>query len=301
MSELVWGPILAGYLFLGGLAGGAYVVGALADLFKGEDYEVLSKSGTLVSLVSIILGLVLLVLDLKRFEVAPLVILNAYRRFPGSILTVGTWIITGFTAISLVTAVLWFLGGNWLVRKLIDVVGIVLGIATAAYTGVLLSFSRGVPFWSSPFLPWLFVVSGVLTGLMMAMLLIPIAAAFMPKAFNDFMELFERRAQFVEMIGHVEKYCVILTVAEIALVALYMGTTPTTGILLTGAGISLWFYTYIILGLILPLGIGYYNEKLKHSGRDTAVVLFALAGQIMGLAGGLILRYVVLTGGQLIF
>ena len=51
----------------------------------------------------------------------------------------------------------------------------------------------------------------------------------------------------------------------------------------------------------LPLCFGFYNAKLKHSGRDTAVVLFALAGQIMGLAGGLILRYVVLTGGQLIF
>lgn len=48
----------------------------------------------------------LLVFDLKRFEVAPLVILNAYRRFPNSILTVGTWIITGFTVVSLVTTVL---------------------------------------------------------------------------------------------------------------------------------------------------------------------------------------------------
>ncbi len=97
---------MAGYLFLGGLAGGAYIVGALADLFKSEDYDVLSKSGTYISLISIIVGLVLLVLDLKRFEVAPLVILNAYRRFPNSILTVGTWIITGFTVVSLVTTVL---------------------------------------------------------------------------------------------------------------------------------------------------------------------------------------------------
>jgi Ni/Fe-hydrogenase subunit HybB-like protein len=74
MSELAWGPILAGYLFLGGMAGGAFIVAALADLFKGEDYEVISKSGTYVSLISIIVGLVLLILDLKRFEVAPLVI-----------------------------------------------------------------------------------------------------------------------------------------------------------------------------------------------------------------------------------
>ena len=89
MSELTWGTILAAYLFLGGLAGGAYIVGALADLFKKDKYKVLSKSGVLASLFCIIFGLVLLVLDLKRFEVAPLVILNAYRRLPASIMTVG--------------------------------------------------------------------------------------------------------------------------------------------------------------------------------------------------------------------
>ena len=96
MSEYLWGPMLAGYLFLGGLAGGAYVIGALVDFFKGDDYEVLSKSGVYVSFVSIVLGLVLLILDLKRFQVDPLVILNAYRNFPGSIVSVGTWILTVF-------------------------------------------------------------------------------------------------------------------------------------------------------------------------------------------------------------
>lgn len=300
MSELTWGYIMAGYLFLGGLAGGAYVVSALADLFKGDDYEVLSKSGCLVTLFSVVIGIVLLLLDLKRFEVAPLVILNAYRRFPASMVTVGTWILTGLALVSLVTCVLWYLGGNWLVRKIVDVVGIILGLATAAYTGILLSYARGVPFWGSPFLPWLFVISGILTGLTLAMLMIPVAALFMPKAFNAFYELYERKATFVGMIGHVEKYCTILTVTEIALLALYIGTTPTSSILLTGS-MSLWFYAYILLGLLIPLLIGYYNSKLEHAGKDTAVVIMAVAGQILVLLGGFLLRYVVLTGGQLIF
>ncbi len=116
MSELTWGIILAAYLFLGGLAGGAYIVGALADLFKKEKYKVLSKSAVLASLLCIIFGPVLLVLDLKRFEVAPLVILNAYRRLPASIMNVGTWIITMFTLVSLVMVVLLYLDGWSLVR-----------------------------------------------------------------------------------------------------------------------------------------------------------------------------------------
>jgi len=73
MEELTWGILLAAYLFVGGMAGGAYIIGALADLTgrKTKGWKILSKSGIYVSLFSIIIGLVLLILDLGRFEVAP--------------------------------------------------------------------------------------------------------------------------------------------------------------------------------------------------------------------------------------
>jgi formate-dependent nitrite reductase membrane component NrfD len=298
MSEMTWGYLMATYLFLGGLAGGSMIISALADLFKGDDYEVLSKSGALVSLVAVIMSVVVLLLEIKRFVVQPLVFLNAYRMFPASMITVGTWILTGLMIISAMSCVLWYMGGNWLVRKLVSFVGFILGLATTAYTGLLLSYCRGVPFWGSPFLPWLFVVSGTLTGLTMSMLLIPVAAKFMPKAFSSFNQLWERRAAFVDMIGYVEKYCKILTIAEIVLLGLFVGTTA--GTLLSGS-MSLWVYAYIIVGLVIPLGIGYYNSKLEHAGKDNAVVIMAVAGQVLVLLGGFLLRYIVLTGGQLIF
>jgi formate-dependent nitrite reductase membrane component NrfD len=300
MSEFVWGPLMATYLFLGGLAGGAYLISALVDLFKGEDYEVLSKSGALVSTVAVIASVVVLLLEIKRFEVAPLSFLNAFRQFPGSMISVGTWLLTSLLVVSVVTVILAFFGGNWLVRKIVDVVGIILSLGTAAYTGLVLSYCRGIPFWGSPFLPALFTVSGILTGLTMAMLMIPVAAYIMPKALNSFWELYERKASYVGMIGQTEKYCQVLTVVEIALLALYMGTTPTTGILLGGSSVSLLFYVYIALGLLLPLGIGYLNSKWEHQGKDMMIVLSAMIGQVMVLLGGFILRYVVLIGGQLI-
>jgi len=230
---------MATYLFLGGIAGGAYLISALVDLFKGEDYEVLSKSGALVSTVAVIASVVVLLLEIKRFEVAPLSFLHAFTEFPGSMISVGTWILTSLLVVSVVTVVLAFFGGNWLIRKIVDVVGIVLSLGTAAYTGLLLSYCRGIPFWGSPFLPALFTVSGILTGLTMAMLMIPVAAYIMPKALNSFWELYERKASYVGMIGQTEKYCQVLTVVEIVLLALYIGTTPTTGILLAGSSVSL--------------------------------------------------------------
>lgn len=299
MSELTWGYLMAGYLFLGGLAGGAYVVSALADLFKGDDYKVLSKSGCLVTLFSVVIGIVLLLLDLKRFEVAPLGILNAYRRFPASMVTVGTWILTGLALVSLVTCVLWYLGGNRFVRKIVDVVGIVLGLSTAAYTGILLSYSRGVPFWGSPFLPWTFVISGTLTGLTMALLMIPVAAIFMPKAFKDFVSLYEKRVQFSKMLRHTQKYITILIITELALVVLELATGhKAVDLLLTGI-LSWTFYAYLLLGLFIPLGISYYISKLKTLDKEGSILLFSNSSYVLILIGGFLLRYVILTAGQL--
>jgi len=302
MSELTWGPILAGYLFLGGLAGGAYVIGALADIFKGERYKVVSKSGVYVSLVSIILGLVLLVMDLKRFTVAPLVILNAFRNFPGSILSVGTWIIAAFTLVSIATAVLWFYEGWSLARKTAEVIGAVLGFSTSAYTGLLLAFARGRPFWGNPYLPWVFVISGTLTGLAMALLLIPIVAKLMPRFSQDFKTLFDDKTRLARILSDCQRYIIVLIGIELALVLVELFTgLPHTRILLTGTNLSLVFYAYVILGLIAPLGIGYYTSKLESSGRNIWMTSFFMGGYVLILFGGFLLRYVVLIGGQMIF
>jgi len=299
MSELVWGPIMAGYLFFGGLAGGAYVVSALADLFKGEDYEALSKSGTYVSFFSILIGLVLLVLDLKRFQVAPLGILNAYRRFPDSILTVGTWTVTGFTAISLVTSILWLFKGNALARKIVEIVGIILGLTTTAYTGLLLAFARGASFWSSPLLPWTFVVSGTLTGLSVTLFMIPIFAVFMPRL-KPFWELYNDKSKFAEIVGQSQKYVAVLIVIELVLVMIELATGHGhVEILLTGSILSLIFYTYLMIGLVAPLGISVYTTKMKSTTKDEYLILFSMGQYALILMGGLLLRYVILTAGQI--
>ncbi len=299
MSDLVWGPIMAGYLFFGGLAGGAYVVSALADLFKGEDYEALSKSGTYISFCSILVGLVLLVLDLKRFQVAPLSILNAYNRFPHSILSVGTWTITVFTVVALVTAVLWLFKGNALARKIVEVVGVVLGLTTTAYTGLLLAFARGASFWSSPLLPWTFVVSGTLTGLAVTLFMIPVFAVLMPRL-KPFLELYSEKGRFAEMVGSNQKYVAALIVVELVLVLIDLATgRGHAEMLLTGSILSLVFYAYVMIGLVAPLGISLYTTMMRPTTKDEHLILFSMGQYALILMGGLLLRYVILTAGQI--
>jgi len=299
MTELAWGFILAAYLFIGGMAGGAYIVSGLADLLGKGRFKVVSKSGAYMSLILIIVGLVLLVIDLGRFEVDPLGVLNAYLHFPTSIMTVGTWIITAFTVTALVTSVLWLLDGLEWVRKIMEVFGVVLGLSTSAYTGILLSFARGVPVWGSPFLPWLFVLSGTLTGLALSLLMIPVISWFMPRLFGEFKALFSNKPDMAAMTGYLERYGTILTLLELAVLVIYLGTSSMSSVYWTASAVSIWFFAYLVLGLFVPLGINYYNVRLEHSKSYQMVTYVAIASQALVLFGGLLLRYVILVGGQL--
>ena len=122
----------------------------------------------------------------------------------------------------------------------------------------------------------------------------------MPGAFSDFKELYDDKAGFTDLIEHTERYAQILTVIEIAVLALYVLLTPTAGLLLSGSSVSLWFYIYLVLGLLMPLGLSVYNFRRVNPG-GSSLVLSALRGNLMVLLGGLLLRYVVLIGGQLIY
>ncbi len=293
MTELSWGIILAAYLFIGGLAGGAYMVASILDILGKRRYQVLSKSGTYLSLVSILVGLVLLIMDLGR----PMGALNAYVNFPTSIMSVGTWIITGFTVVSLLTSVLWFFNGNKYIRKLLGIVGFILGGSTAAYTGLLLSFARGRVFWMQPFLPWLFIISGILTGLAMAILLIPIIAWFMPRFFEDFQSLVsEKRSEFSEILLKSHKYFDILAIIELALVLIIIGIGGS-GLLMMGS-LSILFFVYLIFGLLAPIGISYLSHRMEKS--FSMILPASILSSVLILIGGFLLRYVILTAGQLL-
>ena len=299
MAELSWGILLVAYLFVGGMAGGSYIVAALADLLGKGKYRVLSKSGVYVSLLSIIAGLALLILDLGRFEVDPLTPLNAYVNFPTSIMSVGTWIVTAFTIVSLLTSILWFFQGSDIIRKLLEVAGIVLGGSTAAYTGLLLAFSKGRFFWNTPYLPWLFIISGSLTGLAVSLFVIPIVAKLMPRFFEDFRDLFENKRDYAAMIGDGQKYIMALITIELGLVVIELGAGGAyTEFQL--AGLSTVFIVYLIVGLIIPLVIGYYAVRSSSIKNERSVILFSLGSFILILAGGFLLRYIILYTGQIV-
>ena len=166
-----WSWPVSGYLFLGGMGGGMIVVSSAADLFW-ESGELFSL-GSLAAGVIIALSSGLLILDLGR----PLQFWRVLSR-QKAIMTVGSWML----AVSIITSLFYFSfwpgSSPWAdligLRHGFAWINLILGLGVCLYTGILLGSMKARPFWNTPALPILFLVSGLSTGIAGQSLLIGI-------------------------------------------------------------------------------------------------------------------------------
>jgi len=178
-----WGEEIAAYLFLGGVAGGSGLLAAGAQFTRRPR---LRRNSRLAAIAAIGLGGVALVHDLGR----PERFLNMLRTIkPTSPMSVGSWILSAFSAGAGVTAAIEFdrMTGERLplgpLRRLLPVVDGAAGMWTAlfapplaAYTAVLLA-DTATPTWNAAReeLPFIFVSSAALASSGLAMVTTPVA------------------------------------------------------------------------------------------------------------------------------
>lgn len=294
-SEVAWGQLIAIYLFLAGVAGGAFLTASLTDLFSKKQYPTVIRSGATIAVVAIMLGLGLLVLDLGRPLSFWKLLLNVNM---GSVMSIGVFIVSGFTALSVVYGYLiWSAAaaqkkilmrsanvevaalsvgkGIQAMRKPVAALGVLFSLATATYTGFLLSDVTTNNFWNTgffgidaiPFLPILFLVSAISAGL---------AATLIGACRGGDLTAYKK----IDMV---------LIIVEIVLIAiLYLSVEP---IFFSGSMATLFWLGVVSVGLIVPLLLSIYGIA-KHKN-----VILPVCGMVV--IGGLSLRYFVVYTGQL--
>ena len=158
MNDL--GSIIAWYLFLAGLGGGAFVTSAFLGWRHPEAVN-MRKIGHIVAPVAVVIGLVLLMFDAEGGLHNPLRFALLLTNF-GSVMTWGVVFLAGFTVLALVALLLDILKKN--VPVWLDIAGTVFGVAVAMYTGALLGVCKTFPLWNNALLPVLFLVSALSAG-----------------------------------------------------------------------------------------------------------------------------------------
>ncbi len=205
-------------------------------------------------------------------------------------MSIGTWLLTFFIMVSVVYAYTFVPNAPGLgerqerLRTMLAWVSVPLGIATAVYTGVLLGAMPARPFWNSPVLALLFLVSSLSTGVALILLA---RSLFGKRDLGD-----EEGRQF-----HQSGY--LLTASDLLLIG---GVKEAVSIILFGGDLGLLFWLgVVVVGLLIPgiVELFYVVPKLVYY-RDFAVPrLVEFAIPVVVLVGAFMLRYVVVIAGQL--
>ena len=283
--EPIWGAIIAWYLFLAGLGGGAFAT-AVFVRYRHPDCKRLMRVGRLIAPIVVIIGLCLLMFDAAAGFAHPLRFALLLTNF-GSVMTWGVVFLAVFVVVALIVLVLDLMKRE--VPMWLDCVGLVMGLCVASYTGCLLGVCQGFPLWNSALLPILFLVSAVSTG-MAAVLLVGVFYA--PDEFNEVVVM--------------KKFHFWLPVIEFVLVAALLFITAfnpspagweSVMSLVSGNWAVAFWLLFVIVGLVLPTILECWMLWLaKHEFETsrTGQMISALSDAGV-LVGGFMLRLLIVS------
>ena len=267
---MVWGPLIAWYLFLAGASAGAFLTSAFVEA-KYPDSVKMRVAGRIIAPVFLAIGLVMLIFDAEAGLYNPLRFFWLIAN-PGSVMTLGVYFICVFMPVALVSALLEILKKpvpKWL-----------------TWIGVVAAFSVAYPLWNNAVLPILFVVSALSAGL----------------AATSLVGLLVDRERF-EQMWLIKKSHVILSAIEMVVLATMLIIVSAGSVegaasvqsLIMGQYAPAFWGGIVLLGLVAPFLIEGYpvfvTKRVETSMTSMAVSVIGEAGV---LVGGFLLRLLVI-------
>jgi formate-dependent nitrite reductase membrane component NrfD len=185
-------------------------------------------------------------------------------------------------------------------RGWIAIAGIPVSLLVGIYTGVLLGALVARPFWNNPMLPMLFLVSALKTGTALICLVgcVSTSIGWMSR------EQIETN-KFI--IHSIDFFLMILSIIATLLFVFGLYTAPrssveTAGLIMGGEFTFLFWGMAVVVGILFPLSLEVYELIPYFSGhaamrRHNPWISGAVTLSV--LAGGFVLRYVVVYAGQM--
>jgi protein NrfD len=285
-----WRWLIILYFFIGGLAGGSYLVATMLHLVGRPTDRPLARLGYLIAFPAVVVCGILLIVDLGRPERFWHMLLQSATWRPMlktySPMSLGAWVLLvfgGFAFLSFVGALarettsrrgLARLRPPSVLGTLVSLLGAIAGFFLVSYTGVLLAVTNR-PIWSdTSLLGAVFLVSSASTSVALLLL------------------LGSRRTFFVGGLRALARFDTVVLVLElIALIALVMSLGSLARWWLNAWG-ALLVFGVVGLGILVPL--------LLHSRARTPLSLAARTAAILVLIGGFVLRVVIVLSSEAI-
>jgi formate-dependent nitrite reductase membrane component NrfD len=327
-----WNWTVAVYLFVAGVSAGAFAVSAFAYLLGKEKYQYITRIGAYIAPFPLIFGLLCLIYDLERPFLFWKLLVNLQ---PYSIMSLGTWLLVIFSVLSFVNFYFWLpdrfdvmsllhlIPVKWesltfvrlfktnplfelmrrkslnRLRGWVGALGIFVALLVGIYTGILLGVVSVRPFWNSPMLPMVFVISALKTGTASICLIGYFFKGFGKKNIDQI----EANRKVIHSIDFV---LMVLFIITILLFVFGLYTSPgrsaeAAGLIMGGQYTFLFWGLVVAVGTLLPLFLELFEimlqsvshaKEVRHNPWISGIITVSV------LAGSFILRYVVVYAGQ---
>ncbi len=285
---MVWKWYLPAFMTSAGIGAFLYLLGVFFDWKYREKLEPAAKFAVILSWMVLALAGFFVLLDLGKpagSETGILHILNVFRRWPASPLSLETSVLLATLAFGLL-ATLGYLAG-WLrtwPRYLVEAAGavpaLILGLG---YGGLLYLVAYTLnPVWHTPVL-----------SLLTLSLTVAAAAAVMnlPNAsfFGDLLPRCGSR-EASRILAELTRWALL---AALVLTPVYLLVTLESARFLLGGGSGVKFWTALVLGVIAPLVLGFSRNNREQGG----VLLLQI---VLVVLGAYLLNLAVVQAGQLL-
>ena len=299
-----WPLLIDLYFFLGGVAGGAFVIATIASLLDGRRHRDIVRIGYYVSFLAVLPCPLLLIVDLgypTRFlhmlmvsKPSTAIGMDAVTIGPFHLklfspMSAGAWALLAFGLCTFLCALDVFLtdrGGRSVtgLRTVAGVIGGVFGFFIAAYPGVLLGATARPLFISAHWLGAVFLAVGAATGgAAIALILALLRGAGGREGLVRVMRV-TSMALVVELIA-LALFVVSVKMAGSARISAALGQ------LLAGPYSVPFWLGAVIVGVVVPL-------VLQRGAARSGAPVMAVLASVLVLVGGFLVKYVLIAAGQ---
>lgn len=276
------GLLLAVYFFYTGISEGIFLISSLGVVFGIKRFKPLALLGAITATIFLGIAMVHLLFDLEH----PLRFLNLFLNFnPKSAISWGTYLAVLYGLVLL--AYTWFLiRGDEKKAKFYGTLGIPLSLSVIGYTGFVLAAVGSRPLWNSSLVPFIFLISAVVSGTALLILVISLVARLS--------RIEQEVKQTTEpILGQILKWSLILDVLLLAVHVLVLANSGAGG----SAAAALLFsevHRFGFLGIEVFLGIISPVVILTLAKSSNGRILAAL----LSLVGVMAMRFNFVVGGQ---
>lgn len=279
-----FGTLIAVYFYLTGLSAGSFVLSTLAFVFGMEKFKPIGKIGVILAALFLIMApLALLVHVGQPFKAWHLFVhLNVT-----SPITWGSFLLTLYPINCLIYGYFMFKGKAKLTR-LFGTIGIPLAVFVHGYTGFILALGKARALWNTALMPFLFLVSAMVSGIALMILISMVKDRFFSKEKAVNRDLVFGLGNLLAAMILVDLFLVLSDV--LVLLVSHSEAQEVAHLLLKGKFSVYFIWVENILGKIIPAFI-----LLIPRLRNLTTITLA---SILVVIGIFFMRYVVVLGGE---